>query len=332
MSEKSLSIIIVNWNGMNFLPDCLKSIAKNLLSLDYEVVIVDNVSTDKSREWLSSEEASKFFKNNNLRVILSDKNLGFGRANNLAIEKTSSPYVFILNPDTIVKNKAIDCLIETLEADEKIGAVSPKLLNDDETLQESVASYPPNPIKILLQGFRLTRILPKSLRQKYFYGEDWSHDEKRAVPVFWGTAIMAKRSMIEQVGAFDPDFFMYGEDVEWCVRINKKGWKTVFVPEAEIIHLGGKSSEQVWEKSETSLRKDEADILVQKKSLPQFLVAFNSLTKGFVYSAAYLRRFLLGEKRDFLKKHISLQLSTSASAFASTINLRKGNRNDKTVS
>ena len=317
-----LSIIIVNWNGMKFLPDCLKSIAQNPPSMSYDVVIVDNISTDESRQWLVSQEASEILANDKLKVILSDENLGFGRANNLAIGKTSSKYVFILNPDTIIKNKSIDCLIEALETEEKIGAVSPKLLNNDGTLQESVASYPPNPIKILLQGFRLIRILPKTLRQKYFYDESWEHNKKYAVPVFWGTAIMAKRRMIEEVGAFDPDFFMYGEDVEWCVRINKKGWKTVFVPEAEIIHLGGKSSEQVWEKSETSFRKDEAEIMVQKKTLRPSQVAANALTKASVYSVAYMRRLIFREERSFLSKLISLQLRTGKKALANMLGLR----------
>lgn len=311
----TLSIIIVNWNGMSFLPDCLRSIAQNPPSIDYEVVVVDNVSTDKSRHWLVSSEASNIFENGELKVILSDENLGFARANNLAIEKTSTSYVFILNPDTIIKNQAIDQLIEVLESDQKIGAVSPKLLNKDGTLQESVASFPPHPLKIILQGLSLVPILPKTIRERYFYGVFWDHNEKRSVPVFWGTAIMAKRQMIEQVGAFDPDFFMYGEDVEWCVRINRNGWKTVFVPDAEVVHLGGQSSEQAWKTNETSLRKDKADILVQEKSLPLYLISINALTKFVVYSLAYLRRSIVQQEKDFLKEHIYLQLNTSKNAF-----------------
>lgn len=315
-----LTVIIVNWNGAKFLPDCLRSIADNPPSMPYEAVVVDNVSTDGSREWLGSDEAKAILGDGRLRVILSDENLGFGKANNLAIKKTKGEFVFILNPDTIVKPHAIDRLLQTLQSDGKIGAVSPKLLNPDGTLQASVAGFPPNPATILVQGFRLTKLFPRRFRERMFYGEEWLHDKQIAVPVFWGTAILAKREMIEKVGSFDEDFFMYGEDVEWCARINRKGWTTVFVPVAEVIHLGGKSSEQAWEASETTLRKDAADILVQKKSLPAWLAATNSLTKAGVYSAALLRRSVFGRETAFLKRHIRLQLSGARSAISSDKN------------
>ena len=316
MSGHQLNIIIVNWNGKRFLPDCLKSIADNPPEGRYEVVVVDNVSSDGSREWLESPEAAEIFPNENLKVILSEENLGFGRANNLAIEKTRGDLVFVLNPDTIIKGKAIQRLIDELSSDDTIGAVSPKLLNADGTLQASVAAFPPNPLTIALEGLRLTKILPRTIRQRYFYGEHWDHNEKRSVPVFWGTAILAKRKMIAEVGAFDEDFFMYGEDVEWCARMNRMGWKTVFVPEAEIVHLGGKSSEQAWQPSETTLRKDAADILVQKKSLPIWWAASNSLSRALMYSLAFFRRAVMGQNRDFLKRHITLHLNVVKDAFA----------------
>jgi len=310
-----LTIIIVNWNGKRFLPDCLQSIADNPPSVPFETVLVDNVSSDGSREWLGSAEAARIFPNGELRTIISDENLGFGRANNLAIQVTDSEFVFILNPDTIVRSGAVDRLMEALISDDRIGAVSPKLLNPDGSLQTSVASFPPTPVGILLQGLRVPALLPAGIRRR-FYGEYWGHDERRAVPVFWGTAILAKREMIDEVGAFDEDFFMYGEDVEWCARINRQGWKTVFVPEAEVVHLGGKSAEQAWEASETTLRKDAADVLVQKKSLPAWKVAANSLTRAGLYSAAYLKRRVLGRDATFLRKHIGLHWNTAKDAFA----------------
>lgn len=310
-----LSVIIINWNGMAFLADCFRSIVDAAPSTEFEVVVVDNVSTDGSREWLVSDEAARIFPGGELRVILADENLGFGRANNLAIRETDGEFVFILNPDTIVRPGAVDRLMETLVSDTRIGAVSPKLLNPDGSLQTSVAPFPPTPVGILMQGLRVPAFLPAGIRRR-FYGEYWGHDEQRAVPVFWGTAILAKREMIDEVGAFDEDFFMYGEDVEWCARINRRGWKTVFVPEAEVVHLGGKSAEQAWEASETTLRKDAADVLVQKKSLPAWKVAANSLTKAGLYSAAYLKRKALGKDASFLRKHIGLHWKTAKETFA----------------
>ena len=108
MRRDHIAFIIVNWNGMAFLPDCFRSIVGSAPALAYEVVVVDNVSTDGSREWLVSDETAQIFPNGQLRTILSDENLGFGRANNLAIRETDSEFVFILNPDTTVRSGAVD--------------------------------------------------------------------------------------------------------------------------------------------------------------------------------------------------------------------------------
>ncbi|MBX7054536.1 MAG: glycosyltransferase [Pyrinomonadaceae bacterium] len=291
-----ISVIIVNWNGKDFLPDCLRSISNCKRNTKIEVLVVDNVSDDGSREWLTSEKPMKILSDVPFKAILSEENLGFGRGNNLGIENAGGEYFFFLNPDTIIVDSAIDRLCEALQSDSTIGAVSPKLLNNDRSLQESISDGLPSPLKIIAQALGISR--------------KWDHTKLCAVPVVWGTAILAKRSLIDEIGAFDPDFFMYGEDVELCIRIGKSGKKLVFVPNAEVIHLGGKSSEQAWEASETTLRKDKADILIQYKCLPRWKVSANSAIRGFVYSAAFLRRLLLGQPSSFLKEHIRLHFYT----------------------
>lgn len=291
----NVSIVIVNWNGTDVLPKCFESICQNLLGFEYEVIVVDNVSTDGSREWLQSEEVTNRFPPGRLKVILSDQNIGFARANNLAIEYAVGEMIFLLNPDTVLQPGAIKRLSDVLASSKSVGAVAPKLLNADGSLQPSISDFSSNPISIICRAMNLTK--------------RHDHSVLGPVPVFWGTAILAKRSVIEQIGAFDPAFFMYGEDVEWCVRMNRRGWQTVFVPDAEVVHLGGKSSEQAWKESETALRKDAADILVQKKCLPRYLVRLNSLTKAGLYSLAYLKRWLTQQPRDFLCNHIRLQMS-----------------------
>lgn len=310
---------------MAFLPACLESISQNPPALDYEVVVVDNCSSDGSREWLQSNEARDIFNGNQLRVILNENNVGFGKANNQVMDTSESKYFFVLNPDTVIKPKAIDLLVEALESKEDIGAVSPKLLNDDGSLQPSVTHFPPTPLSILLTASGMIKVLPKNLLGSLIYNEYWSHDERSAVPVFWGTAIMVKREVVREIGGFDPDFYMYGEDVEWCYRMNKNGWKTVFVPESEVVHFGGKSSEQAWKQSETYLRKEQADILVQKKALSPYKVGLNSLTKGLVYLLAYIKKSALRQKKDFLLPHISLQFETCVKSIKSVRNFRHKN-------
>jgi GT2 family glycosyltransferase len=315
MAQSTVTVVIVNWNGMEFLPDCLASLAANPPSGEYEVVVVDNLSTDASREWLVSDAARANFGDGNYRVILNGENSGFASANNLAFQDTTGEFILMLNPDTVVKRGAIDRLIQTLSSERRIGAVAPKIINEDGTLQASVGYFPPNPLVIAITEFSLSRLLPKRLRRK-FYSEHWEYDEERAVPVIWGAAILAKREMIEQVGGLDEDFFMYGEDVEWCARINRRGWKTVFVPEASIIHLGGKSSEQAWESGETTMRKYAAGIMVERKSLSRSLATCNAVTRLSIHSLVYLKRRITGKHEGLRKRKIKMELRALRDLFA----------------
>lgn len=303
-----LTIIIVNWNGKDFLPQCLRSIAENPPSVSFEVVVVDNLSADGSREWLVSEEAEQIFPAGSFRVILSDENLGFGRANNLAIDSTDSEYLFLLNPDTIVKLDAIDILLAVLKGERAIGAVAPKLLNEDGSTQYSVWGFPPTPLSLLVQGLQFDSLLPKQLLQTWLYASHWSYDRRAAVPMFSGAAIAAKREMIDMVGAFDPDFHMYGEDGEWCVRMNRNGWLTVFEPEAVIVHLGGQSSIQRWGTDDSRIKEQEAFIYFQKKCLPRVCVFSNLITRLFIFSLYYLRNIVLRRDNRMTREILALHI------------------------
>lgn len=301
-TTNELSIIIVNWNGRHFLSDCLKSIVENPSSTTYQIIIVDNASTDGSVKCLQSVEVKDLLKNITFRLIESKENLGFGRANNLAIEQTDTPYVFLLNPDTIVKPHAINNLLETLKSDSRIGAVAPKLLNMDGTLQYNVWGFPLTPLSLLVTGLKIHRLLPKKIVGNWLYSWHWNYSERKPVPIVSGAAIMAKRELINDVGVFDPDFFMYGEDWEWCVRMNKNGWKTFFEPAAEIIHLGGLSSIQQWGKKGSRLKEEEAILLFQKKCLPRYLLFANLITRIFLITL-YLMKYI------FLRKETSMLVS-----------------------
>lgn len=315
MAQSTVTVVIVNWNGMEFLPNCLASLAANPPSGEYVVVVVDNLSTDGSREWLVSDEAKSNFGDSNFRVILNHENSGFARANNLAFRNSSGEFILMLNPDTIVNHGAIDLLLESIRSEANIGAVGPKILNADGTLQASVAFFPPNPLVIVITEFSLTGLLPRKLRRK-LYSQNWEYDEKKPVPVIWGAAILAKRDMVEEVGELDEDFFMYGEDVEWCARINRKGWKIVFVPEASIVHFGGKSSEQAWESWETTMRKYEAAIMVERKSLSRSLAGCNAVTRLSIHLLVYLKRLITGKHEGLRKRKIKMELRALRDLFA----------------
>src|SRR5262249_12143514 len=138
-----ISIIIVNWNGRDLLPRCIESIMQRPPSVPYEIVVVDNASTDGSVEWLRAARSSEWLKTANLRVIENAENVGFGRANNIAFRQTDASMFLLLNSDTEVKEGAIDKLVEALRSNEKAGGCGPKVLNADGSLRPTVCRVPP---------------------------------------------------------------------------------------------------------------------------------------------------------------------------------------------
>lgn len=308
-----LSIIIVNWNGADFLPNCLRSIVENPPSVLYEIVVVDNDSSDGSVTWMRSEEAAAMLGETVFRLIESGGNLGFSKGNNLAIEQTESPIVLLLNPDTVVKSGAIDKLLETLQSDEAIGACAPKLLNADGSIQYSVARSHPTPFSILLLDLQLVRYLPKKLFENIIYSAFWNYTERVAVPAVTGAAILAKRKMIDMVGGFDASYHMYGEDFEWCIRIKKGGWKIVFEPDAEIYHIGGQSSVKRWGDA-VGVKMHEGGMKVQLDCLPTYLTVLNASTSVFTQGLYYAKNLITGGERGSLGKIIKIQVDGARQA------------------
>jgi len=245
-----LSIIIVNWNGGELLRSCLKSVAQAPPSVSYDIVVVDNASSDDSVAWLRSAEVSTLLPGIDVHVIENADNAGFARANNQGFAYTRAPLLFLLNPDTEVKPGAIDTLRECLDYDPSIGACGPRLLNTDGSLQHSVWRNPPTASEILITGLGLWRLIPRGLRGRLLLGGHWDHATRRDVPILFGTAILARREMIDEVGGLDERFHMYGEDYEWCLRITRSGWRLVFEPAAAVTHHGGQFSLQRWSSME----------------------------------------------------------------------------------
>ena len=236
-----LSIIIVNWNGGDYLGRCLDSLAKYPPSVAHEVIVVDNASTDGSCELLQSYK--------DVRLIANAENVGFGRANNQAFKVSDAPLLFLLNSDAEIHEKTIDTLIATIGESDRIGAVGPRFLNSDGTVQPSVWRNPPTPWEmIMIAG--LYRLMPKRQRGKRLLGYHWDHSHRLSVRMLSAAALLVKRKVIEQIGGFDERFHMYGEDVEFALRMVRSGWLMLFEPKATITHHGGKSSDKRWDELE----------------------------------------------------------------------------------
>jgi GT2 family glycosyltransferase len=243
-----LSIIIVNWNGGDLLRHCLESIVRSPPSVTYDIIVVDNVSTDDSLKWLRSDEAKELLGETKLHLIENSENVGFSRANNQGFAESEASMLFLLNPDTEVLPGAIDTLIATLKSSARTGACGPRLLNTDGSLQHSVWRNPPTPWETIISVSGLWRLIPKRVRGRLLLGGHWDHARRRSVPMLSGAAILAKREVIDEVGGLDERFHMYGEDYEWCLRIRRAGWQLIFEPSASVTHHGGQSSRLRWDR------------------------------------------------------------------------------------
>ena len=312
-----LSIIIVNWNGGRLLTRCIETVISSNPKASYEIVIVDNASSDDSLDKLRANEIiSPLFNSEQIRIIRNTENRGFGAANNQAFAVVESPYVFLLNLDTEVPAGTIDTLLDKLKSDPKIGACGPKMLNTDGSLQVSVFFNPPRVWHTVLSQLWLYRLLPRRLRGELLLGWHWNHDRERSVPMLGGAAILARREMIEQVGGFNERFHMYAEDNEWCWRITKSNWRLLFVPEAMLLHHGAQSSGKRWSHADQIRVRLRAGFNFETQALPRWRLAANQLANYAVVTAQITGRKLLGIQhpelqviKDMHREHLKQALS-----------------------
>lgn len=230
-----LSIVILNWNVRDLLDRCLASIKSNRFLT--ETIVVDNASSDKSVEMVRSKYPSAI-------VIANSINRGFTGGNNLGIAAATGRYVMVLNPDTEIVGDAIDRMINYLDEQPEVGAVGPQLLNPDRSIQSSRRRFP-----TLATGFFestwLQGVAPHTVLNR-FYMDDVSPDAVQEVDWLTGACTVFRKSALDQVGVYDDkNFFMYSEETDLCRRVKMAGWKIMYLPQAQVVHYIGRSSDQV---------------------------------------------------------------------------------------
>jgi GT2 family glycosyltransferase len=283
-----LSIVIVNWNTGDLLRRCVAGIVAAAPAVACEILVIDNASSDESLAQLRGDAAaSALIRDGRLRIFENAENRGFGAASNQAFSLSRSPFVLLLNPDTIVTSGAIDSLIGVLRSDPRIAMCGPRLVNADGSLQISVWRNPPAAWEIVLSNLQLYRLLPARLRGELLLGPHWPHDRRRFVRMLSAAALMVKREAIDAVGGFDERFHMYGEDNEWCLRIARAGWLLVFEPAAVIRHDEAQSSLKRWNSLEKRRVQLEASFLFQRLTVPRWHLVANQLA---LYVTAWLQR------------------------------------------
>ena len=300
-----LSVIIVNWNGGDLLRRCVESLATSPPSLAYEVIVIDNKSSEESIARLRVCDAARGL-GPRLRVVENEENLGFGRANNQAFTLTSAPLLFLLNPDTEVTPGSVDRLVATVRSGARVGMAGPKLLNEDGSVQVSVWRGEPAAWEALLTGFHLHKLLPRRARGELLLAEHWDYSRRREVGQLSGAAMMLRREVLDEVGGFDERFHMYGEDNEWCVRIRRAGRRIVFEPEAVVMHLGAASSLKRWTSLEKLRVQSEAFLTLLRVSLPRRRRVANLAARCLLLSMQRAARRLRGRESADVEQTLRL--------------------------
>lgn len=215
----AVSIIIVNYNTLAMTRACIESVRKLTEDLDYEIILVDNASTDGSREFFSADTGLKY--------IYNDENLGFGRANNRGLEQACGRNVLFLNSDTLLWGNAVKILSDYLDSHKRVGACGGNLFTRSGGPNQSYMPFRPGIISELARFFE---IKPKGFNRLGF---------PIRVGFVSGADLMVKKEVLDRVGAFDERFFLYFEETELCSRIAGAGYSIMSVPKAEITHFGG---------------------------------------------------------------------------------------------
>ena len=234
-----LSIVIASWNVCSLLRRCLHSIFEASIqhpASSVEIIVVDNASTDGSVEMVRVEFPS-------VHLIANTDNRGFPAANNQGIVVAHGRYVLLLNPDTEVIGDALTTMVAFADMHLDVGMVGPQLLTPDGSVQSSRRRFP-TLLTAFFESTWLQPYAPRGLLEQYRV-LDRPDDVVQDVDWLYGAALMARREAIEQVGPMDEGFFMYSEELDWCRGFRDAGWRVVYLPTAQIIHHGGKSSEQV---------------------------------------------------------------------------------------
>jgi hypothetical protein len=228
-----VSIIIVNWNAKDLLKNCLKSIYANHPKSEFEIIVVDNNSSDGTVEMILKEFPK-------VHLIQNKKNFGFAKANNIGIRNSKGKYLALVNSDVEVESGCFDNLVNFMKQNKNIGVVGPLILNPDRSIQ-ATCRYFPSLWRSICEAFWLNKLFRSSFlsaeRMLYFNGKTTLRTD-----VLSGCFWLINEEYLDKVGLLDERFFIYAEDIDWCKRFWEAGYEVVFYPEANAIHHSGGSS------------------------------------------------------------------------------------------
>jgi GT2 family glycosyltransferase len=237
MKEKvDVSIVIVNYNTIALTTDCINSLIEYTKSVHYEIILVENGSnqfrTIDHEHWQGK-----------VKLIVSEDNLGFAKGNNLGIVEAIGKYILLVNSDTLLQSDAVSLLYDYLEKNQEVGVVSPRIIYPAGEHQSVAQRFPSVKYK-LIELLRIQKFLAPQKAGKLLLGSFFDHRQTIDVDWVWGTFFMFRNDILNQLPnkKLDDTYFMYCEDMQWCMDIKKLGYRIHFCADAEIIHLMGASN------------------------------------------------------------------------------------------
>lgn len=229
-----VSVVVVSYNARGHLERCLTALAGEA----DEVIVVDSGSTDGSAELVRGRFPG-------VRLIVPPTNEGYGASANAGLGVAEGDYCLVMNADARPVGDGVQRLVAFAESQRDLGVVGPKLLNPDGTLQPSLRGFPTR-WRLLTEYMFLRWLAPRSRALNSFYGANFDYEATREADFVKGAVLLLRRDALAQVGEFDPAFFMFGEEVDLCYRMRRAGWRVVFFPGAEFVHVGGASTRLDW--------------------------------------------------------------------------------------
>jgi len=296
-SVVDMSIVLVCWNNKAYLDPCLKSLYEGGLKSSFDVIVVDNGSTDGSQQMLAEKYPQ-------VKLIQNAGNVGLGKASNQGIEATNGRHVLLLNNDTLVNGPALDVLVEYLDAHPEAGATAGKLLNPDNSFQSGFA-----PFSTLLEEFLIVTHIGELIWTGYpSHGDS---NEIKATGWMSSACLLVRRAALDKIGLLDEGYFIYGDEADLQYRLNKAGWKVVFLPNSSIIHFGGRSMDR-WKRRKMVYR---GKMMFYKKNygfLSTFLLRLLFFVMSLLKLLVWCIGFFLPSKNDQAKKELRSNIDVMA--------------------
>ena len=274
--EPNLSIILVNYKTPELTKRCIESIYISHISIEFEIIVVDNCSKDDSEKMICSKFPA-------VKWINNIENTGFGRGNNLGVFYSKGQHLLLLNSDIILETNTVEECLEYFRRNENIGVLGCKLLNEDRTIQKSTYQYIGTYIGVLKENILLD----------YFV-----RFKETKVHAVMGAFMLIPKKVFEEVNGFDPDFFMYAEELDLCRRIEKRGYKIIYLDSVSAIHKhGGSSKGSDWATKQNYL--STALSYLKVKGVGGYFVYHFLMCINFISNLALLWKMDNQYRRDF---------------------------------